>query len=133
MSIFLYFETTLSNFCKLDECATTFLVSQFLSYVYVLRFMYICETNQKHRKQANHSEKIVLNSSEMNRKKIALFERQRVCDFRFTSDEFINFCRQMSGLRVFVFPLSMYNLNVRRNLISPHQKRGALAPLIICS
>ncbi len=65
--------------------------------------MCICEINQKHRKQANHSEKIVLNSSEMKRKEIALSERQRVCDFSFMSDEFINFCRQMSGLQVFVF------------------------------
>ena len=91
-----------------------------------------CEINQKHRKQANHSEKIVLNSSEMKREKIALFERQRVCDFSFMSDEFINFCRQMSGLRVFVFTcpchvsmscklvfyfrLSLYNVYVLRHL-----------------
>ena len=40
----------------------------------------------------------------MKRLKIALSERQRVCDFSFISVEFINFCRQMSILRVFVFP-----------------------------
>ena len=61
------------------------------------------ETNQKHRKQANHSEKIVLNSSEVNRKKLCCLSRRRVHNFRFMSAEFINFCRQMSGLRVFMF------------------------------
>ena len=38
-----------------------------------------------------HTEKISINSGEVNRKKIALSERQRVCDFRFTSLEFIYF------------------------------------------
>ena len=66
----------------------------------------VLKQKQKHRKQANHSEKIVLNSSEMKRKEIALSERQRVCDFSFMSFEFSNFCRQMSGLRVFVFSYS---------------------------
>ena len=36
-------------------------------------------------------EKIFINSSEAIRKKIALFERQRVCDFRIASLEFIYF------------------------------------------
>ena len=49
----------------------------------------------------------------MKRKEIALSERQRVCDFSFMSDEFINFCRQMSDLRVFVFlcPCTMWALS----------------------
>ena len=38
-----------------------------------------------------HTEKIIPNSSEMKRLKIALFERKRVCDFSFMSLEFVNF------------------------------------------
>ena len=84
----------------------------------------------------------------MKREKIALSERQRVCDFSFMSDEFINFCRQMSGLRVFVFTCPCH-VSMSCKLVfyfplvpvqrlcpatpSPHQKRGALAPLAIYS
>ena len=49
----------------------------------------------------------------MCREKVVLFELQRVCDFSFISDEFINFCRQMSVLRVFAFicPCTMWALS----------------------